>query len=374
MPKKIKKKLTFIEQMNYRRENNNHIIDKLVKLDWVKPAENINSCANLFYLETYNNKNDELNNKQKVKVVYSCKNKFCANCAFLRSRKLFSDTYKVLTDIVNNEINFIAYHLTLTVKNPTIDNYTHYQTIMNKALYLMFKKTSKYKFKNYVLGYQSSRETTQDVGAKCRDELHPHIHMLLLMRSDFCYSNGEAKFTKYDILEEWNSCLKYFDPTFPTTTQGAFNKIKSKTEAEAAIYGKDVDLQNSAISEVSKYPVKISDLINMTPDHFRVLYNSLNHARLITFGGLIKQTRAKLKVKNDDVIDVFLNENQYELVKIEMFNLFKNKYQKKEMSEIDLAHHVIVANGDLNRWTLNRKFTSPELQHWLNLCDKKNYE
>lgn len=328
-----------IDKMNKFRKNNNIIIDKFKNIEEVKTAQNIDCCSSAFYLKTYYEKNlvAGINQKQKIKPFYLCKNKFCSNCCYLRSKKLFVETYKVVENIkVKKNIDFIAYHLTLTVKNPTVEDYTNYQNIMNKAFILLMKKSSKYKFKNWVLGYQASRETTQSIQAKLRNELHPHIHILLLLKPEF-YSdkNRSYKLTQQEILQEWNSCLKHYDPHFPEATQIAFKKIKSKTDIEVLEYGKNVDLQNSAIAEVSKYPVKISDLTLMSTNHFEVLNNALFGARLITYGGLIKQVRAELKINDNEVKDMFLNQSEYELVKVELFNLFNNSYIKKNMDIID---------------------------------------
>ena len=344
MPKKPK---TFLEKMNKNVENNTSIITKYKQLN-TKDADNILHCASSFFLEkyfsqyqksdnpeiSYNDFNDAV---EKMKPFFLCKNKFCSNCTFLRSRKLFVETYNILDNIVNvKNINFIAYHLTLTVKNPAVEHYKTCQDTMNKAFKLLVKSTSKYKFKDFILGYQSSRETTQNKDARLRGELHPHIHVLLLLKPDFLY-DCRSKMTKNDILREWNMCLKYFDPTFPESTQIALQKIKSKTEAEASIYGKSVDLQNNAIAEVSKYPVKISDLVDMPIEDFKVLDKTLHHARLITYGGIIKTVRAELKFSDEKIEDKFLNPEKYKLYEVKFYELLNKKYIEKPITELEQA-------------------------------------
>jgi hypothetical protein len=345
------KQKSFIDKMNDYRKNNQSIINKFEIIEDKKTASKIDACANSFYLKSYaqvkylkvDNSTGELkkhydidNIKNKMQPFFTCKNKFCSNCCYLRSKKLFVETYKVLENIVvNKQITFIPYHLTLTVKNPTIEEYTHYQNVMNKAFKLLVKNTSKYKFKNFILGYQASRETTQSQEAKLRNELHPHIHILLLLKSDFVDKFRVAKITQSQILQEWNECLKHYDSSFPEVTQLAMKKIKSKTDAEAAVYGNNVDLQNSAIAEVSKYPVKISDLTKMSDKDFKVLNNALFNARLITYGGIIKQVRAELKMSDKKVIDAFLGEETFELIKVQLYNLLNNKYKEIEMDILD---------------------------------------
>ena len=346
MPKKPK---TFLEKMNKNVENNTSIITKYKQLN-TKDADNILHCASSFFLEkyfsqyqksdnpeiSYNDFNDAV---EKMKPFFLCKNKFCSNCTFLRSRKLFVETYNILDNIVNvKNINFIAYHLTLTVKNPAVEHYKTCQDTMNKAFKLLVKSTSKYKLKDFILGYQSSRETTQNKDARLRGELHPHIHVLLLLKPDFISDcNRVQKMTKNDILEEWNSCLKHFDRTFPECTELRMNKIKSKTEAEASIYGKSVDLQNNAIAEVSKYPVKISDLVDMPIEDFKVLDKTLHHARLITYGGIVKTVRAELKFSDEKIEDKFLNPEKYKLYEVKFYELLNKKYIEKPIGELEQA-------------------------------------
>lgn len=344
MPKKPK---TFLDKMNKNVENNTSIITKYEQLNKEK-ANDIAHCASSFFLEKHFlqyqkldnpeiSYNDFDNSMEKMKPFYLCKNKFCSNCTFLRSRKLFVETYDILDNIVNvKNINFIAYHLTLTVKNPVVEHYKTCQNTMNQAFKLLVKSTSKYKFKDFILGYQSSRETTQNKDARLRGELHPHIHVLLLLKPDFFY-DCRSKMTKNDILREWNMCLKYFDATFPESTQIALQKIKSKTDAEAAVYGKSVDLQNSAIAEVSKYPVKISDLVDMSISDFEVLDKTLHHARLITYGGIIKTVRAELKFSDEKIEDKFLNHEKYKLYEVKFYELLNKKYVEKPITELENA-------------------------------------
>lgn len=319
-----------IDRMTKFRQTNNNVISKFQNINNHKTANNINSCSNAFLLQTYQQigMNREDTKKYKIKPFYLCRNKFCSNCAYLRSKKLFVETYQVIENIkIKKNIDFLPFHLTLTVKNPTVKEYRHYHNIINQAFKLLMKKTSKYKFKDYVLGYQSSRETTQSPEAKLRNELHPHIHVLLLLKPEFYNETTRTyKLTKNDILEEWNKCLKNYDKTFPECTQLDFKRIKNKTDIEALEYGNNVDLENSAIAEVSKYPVKTSDLTNMSDNHFDILNDTLFGARLITYGGLIKEVRAELKMKDDEIKDMFLNQKQYECIKVELYNLICNRF------------------------------------------------
>ena len=313
------------------------------KLELSKTVKNINSCANAFYLETYKNINNvEVSEKtwgnesikEKVKPFTTCKHKFCSNCAYLKSRRLFVNTYKILEQMEIDKVEYIAYHLTLTVKNPLVKDFKKTLDTMNNAFRLMFRQSSKYQFKNYVLGYQASRETTQSSEAKARNELHPHIHTLLLLKPDFYNAKcRNSRMTKQQILAEWNSALKHYDPNFPIATQIDFKQIRTVKDCQEL-----VNLEHNAIAEVSKYPVKISDLKNMNIEDFEVLDKELHNKRLMTFGGLIKEYRAKLKLE-DTTEDTFLNEQSYKLIQVQLYKLIESKYKNIEMNLHDKVNY-----------------------------------
>lgn len=328
-----KSNLSKIGLFQLHRNNNVDIVNKYKNIHQEHTAKNIHLCAYSLYLEKYVN-NTTLEMKEKAKPLMTCKNKFCANCTYLKSRKVLQQTIKVMEYINNNDIKYVPYHLTLTIKNPSVDDFEKTLKTINNAFRLMFKKTSKYKFKNFVLGYQASRETTQSQDAKQRNELHPHIHVLLLLDQKFYNAKSRSsKLTKIDILKEWNLCLRHYDSNFPESTQIDFKQIKTdKTN--------DANLQINAIAEVSKYPVKLGDLTKMSDQHFELLDSVLFNKRLMTFGGIIKDARHKLSLVDEEVgeddINVFsANEvEEYTLSFVELYKVRKQKYKKVEVDKM----------------------------------------
>lgn len=315
---------------------------------YYKQAEALLGCCTRFFSEEW--KSEKLDDtKRKTKPFRTCKNKFCSICAKIRSNKLFHDTYNVIKHIKDNElVEFIPYHLTLTIKNPLYKDFDHYYHVMNEALhdFLDNKQKSKiYKLNKYVLGWQCAREVSQSPEAKGRGELHPHLHILLLLSTDFVNKlNRSNKINKDKILIEWNNALKSQDPEFPETTQIEFVKIKQSKNNNDII-----DNEANAIAEVSKYPIKPEDAIAMDDFVLFDLMKSLENKRMITFGGIIKQVRKELKYKDDVVVDAFIHQDEYKLVNVKLYNYDKTKsiYKKQNIKKSDLLEYRTLSSTEL---------------------------
>lgn len=302
---------------------------------------NMKKCCNRFFSETWFSESLD-DTKRKQKPFTTCKNKFCAICCKIRSNKLFHQTYDVVEYIKENEEDFIPFHLTLTVKNPKYAEFSNYYKIMNDAIHdLLDKKTSVFKLTEFVLGWQCAREISQCEAAKEKGTLHPHLHILLLLKKSFI--KGRVKKIKNDdILKEWNYALKIQDPNFPDCTEISFNKItKSKLKNDLS----------EAIAEVSKYPTKPSDMLNMPDDVLLDLLKNLSGARMVTFGGIIRKTRKLLKMKSDEVVDSFTHEELYELQNVKLYNFNGGIYKRQNIKKSDLLEYRVQHSSLLTELT-----------------------
>lgn len=326
---------------NARFNNDDYNLNK-----YYKQSEQLTNCCNRFFAETYEMDLGFFGTavKRKTKPFRTCKSKFCSICTKIRSNKLFHDTHKVITKIQEDKQKFVAYHLTLTVKNPIVSEFNKYYNVMNEALHDMLdskQKSKVYKLNKYILGWQCAREVTQSKDAKMRDELHPHIHLLLLLDADFVDKYRVAKLTKKDILAEWNNALQAQDPNFPHVTQAHFDKVKpNKTK-------NNYDLA-SAIAEVSKYPMKPSDLLNMYDSTLLDLLILLEGRRMVTFGGIIRKYRKMLKLQ-DVVVDAFIDEDLFKLVSVKLYNYnaTNNQFYKQNIKKSDLLEYRILSSSEL---------------------------
>jgi hypothetical protein len=308
-----------------------------------KQASNMQKCCNRFFAEIWESEKLK-DTKRKTKPFQTCKNKLCAICCKIRSNRLFNQTYNVVDYIKDQEIKFIPYHLTLTIKNPTYSQFSDYYKIMNDAVHDLLDKHQKskiYKLRNFVLGWQCAREVSQIESAKDSGELHPHLHILLLLSPDFIVGRS-PKLNEDDILAEWNYALKSQKPNFPNCTQMTFKKIQAD---------KKITLLNSeanAIAEVSKYPTKPGDMLCMPDVVLLDLLKNLSGARMVTFGGIIKQVRAELGYSgNVEVVDGFIREDLYKLTGLKLYNFSNGIYKRQNIRKTDLLEYRTISSAEL---------------------------
>lgn len=350
------------DSINY---NNLYVINerelKIKAMECSKVVKNMSQCSNRFFTETWESEKLE-DIKRKSKFFKTCKNKFCAVCCKIRSNKIFHETYNVIQNIKQKNIDYVPFHLTLTIKNPTYDQFDSYFKVMNNAFHLLLDKKQRQpnlKIRNYVLGWQAGREITQSPAAKIRGELHPHMHVLLLLDPKYA-DDFSIKSLEKQALLEWNYCLKKQDVNFPEVTEVKIAKIKVNEENNN---NDIVDNEAIAIAEVSKYPTKPADLIIMEADVLVNLYLSLKNARIITFGGLMKTTRAELKFDEKTVEDKFINEEFYKLVSVHLYNYFNGKYNKQNITKKDLLEHRVISNTTLIEYQHSKNKEKVEDDH-----------
>lgn len=352
----ISKKLTNALQ---KEEQNLAVLSDITKIDiknyaeyvdlhkFQKQASNMQKCCNRFFAEIWESEKLQ-DTKRKTKPFQTCKNKLCAICCKIRSNRLFNQTYNVIDYIKENEIKFIPYHLTLTIKNPTYNQFADYYKIMNDAVHDLLDKHQKskiYKLRNFVLGWQCAREVSQIESAKDSGELHPHLHILLLLSPDFVHKK-RRKITDDDILAEWNYALKAQKADFPDCTQMTFKKIQADKETTL------LNAEANAIAEVSKYPTKPGDMLCMPDVVLLDLLKNLSGARMVTFGGIIKQVRAELGYSgNVEVVDGFIREDLYKLTGIKLYNFIQGIYKRQNIRKIDLLEYRTISSSELTELT-----------------------
>jgi hypothetical protein len=309
-----------------------------------KQVKSLLGCCDRFFVEKWHSDNLD-DTKRKQKPFRTCKNKFCAICCKIRSNKLFYDTYNVIDYIKKNDVvEFVPYHLTLTIKNPTYEKFKHYYDVMNSAIHNMLDKNQRskvYKLNKYVEGWQCAREISQSEAAKNAGELHPHLHILLLLKPSFLNKNKKPLLSKAKILAEWNNALKANDANFPKCSEIKLVKVKQNDLKNG------VDNEANAIAEVSKYPTKPADLIKMDDAILLDLLKNLYGARMVTFGGVIKDIRKLLKISDEGVVDVFINENEYKLIDVKLYNFIDNVYKKQNIRKKDILEFRLLASSEL---------------------------
>lgn len=344
----------YLEDYEKRKFNNDDLIKKIQCIDddfGTKTAENIRNCHNMFWSEIWKNKYNSSNNQIKTRPFQTCKNKFCSLCAKLRARKILCRTYNAMTEIQNKH-SFIARHLTLTIKNPKIDDFENSWDSMNKAFHLFVNKYPE--LFQYVIGWQAGREVTQSKEAKERGEFHPHIHMLLLMRPEFDSGNSHFLQTKKQILGKWNkSCNSY-------GLKSSQIEIKTITAKENSEFS---DKFLAAICEVAKYPTAPQDIKNMSQEDFEVLYNVLFKKRLYSTGGVLKEELAK---QDEDLQITELDDKFLDSVFSCSFN-YQGKIET-EQEDIERYKKYLEQMDAKRKLTLETKPKNRDVTNILKLC------
>lgn len=220
----------------------------------------------------------------KLKQAWFCKNRQCPMCNWRRARKYSAQISQVLDVLLEREPNVQFLFLTLTVKN--CEGYELDETIkkLHKAFNLMMRYA---KVKKNLMGYVRATEISYN---NVDGTYHPHIHVLLVVRSNYFSGRGENYITQKEWIQLWKKAMKLdYDPRVDVRK----------------VYDHKGQGLVSAVKETAKYPVKPMDnevddegeMLQITYD----LYHGLKRKRLLSFGGILKDIKNELGL--DDVED-----------------------------------------------------------------------
>lgn len=260
----------------------------------------------------------------KLYQAYYCKVRLCPMCNWRRSMKIAWQN-KQIVEKANESYKLRWLFLTLTVKNCEADQLKETVDHMMKAWnrFIGYKR-----IKEAVKGYFRALEITKDrdefvtkkryfrnrkyydkQGLKPGDSnpnygtYHPHFHVLLCVPTNYF---GKLYIKQKEWQQFWKRAMKLdYDPVVdvrpvkPKKDQPDLEKIED--EIKQAIR------EQKAILEVSKYPVKDTDVLptnKLTTEGIDTVYtldNSIAHKRLIGYGGILKELRKELNL--DDAED-----------------------------------------------------------------------
>lgn len=229
----------------------------------------------------------------KLKSARFCKSRVCPICNWRRSLKLFSQVHRMI-DELNKVDNFNYLFLTLTLKNCYHDEL---EGTINKVNYAFKQFCKKVKIKKMLMGYMKAIEITYN---KVDCSYHPHLHCILQAPASYYknYKNADRDriyVTHSEFRQAWKECLKVdYDP------QVNIKKIE--------------DCQGEAIAEVAKYPTKINNLFQLDDEEgkqvLRTFFTATRGKRMISFGGMFKEVRAWLKMKDIEADTDLINADE----------------------------------------------------------------
>ena len=243
--------------------------------------------------------------KMKLYKAYFCKVRLCPMCNWRRSLKVAAQN-KLIVERANETESVTWLFLTLTVKN--VEGHELKSTVedMMKA----WHSFSKYaKFKKSVKGYFRALEITKnrDWNSKSYGTYHPHFHVLLCVPKSY-FKKKDLYITHDEWLNMWQKALKIdYKPIVSIQKVKPKEKPKNPLDVENELSKAMKDMEEiNAVFEVSKYPVKDTDVIRgdkLTKDNVETLLafdTAIARKRLIAYGGLLKQIHKELNLDDED--------------------------------------------------------------------------
>ncbi|TFW45525.1 replication protein [Bacillus sp. 005/A4HT-01/001] len=260
---------------------------------YLKKAEKVCGCAEYLVF-----KKDRKTGKLKLSQAYFCKVRLCPMCAWRRSLKIAYHN-KLIVEEANRKYAPAWIFLTLTVKNVEGENLEQTISDMMKAWNRLFGYKA---VKTAVLGYFRALEITKNHE---QNTYHPHFHVLIPVKRNYF---GKSYIKQSEWTSLWKRAMK-LDYTPIVHVQ----RVKGKKSIDAEGIEKEVREameEQKAILEVSKYPVKDTDVIRgdkVTEDNLDTVYyldGALASRRLIGYGGILKEIHQELKLTDAEEGDL----------------------------------------------------------------------
>lgn len=271
-------------------------------------AKRMRSCADTLVFK-------ETGEGLKLTEAYFCQVRLCPMCTWRRSLKIAFQN-KLIVQEANRRKRLRWLFLTLTVKNVEGKDLPMIMKDMMEA----WNRFAGYKrVKDNIIGWFRGLEVTRN---RETGEYHPHFHVLLCVSTSYFTNKGnyinQAEWTSL-----WQKAMKVsYTPIVHIQAVKARQTKKTifQTITEIEQNNRSV-AEEKAVFEVSKYPVKDSDVIDYTDidtsaEVVRTLDKTLSYKRLIAYGGLLKDIKNELDlgdVEKEDANLVRIDESADEI-------------------------------------------------------------
>lgn len=267
--------------------------------DLPSKAERMQECANVL---TFKQTADRL----KLFQAWFCKVRLCPMCNWRRSLKIAFHNKKIVEEVNKREkVRWIF--LTLTIQNVQGSELKDSISDMMEGFRRLFMYS---KVKKVTKGYFRALEVTKNrnKASDWNNTYHPHFHVLMAVKPSY-FTRDYIKHDEWVSL--WKKALQVdYSPVVNVQA------VKPKKEVDLNGIEKDVKhamQEQKAILEVSKYPVKDTDVLpsqELSEDGIETvgtLDDALSYKRLIAYGGLLKEIHKELNLddaENGDLIKV----------------------------------------------------------------------
>ncbi|MBS4751171.1 protein rep [Carnobacteriaceae bacterium zg-ZUI78] len=237
--------------------------------------------------------------------TWFCKNKLCPICNWRRSMKYSYQAMQIVTEAMRKEPKGRFLFLTLTVKNICAEDLNHQLSELTKSFKRLFERK---KVTKNLIGFLRATEVTRNSETEL---YHPHLHVLMFVKSSYFKGNGENYISQDEWQAMWKQSAKLtYDPIVDIRC------VKPNEK-------KGIDDMQAAVLETAKYPVKpINEMGKTEKEKLQItddLYRGLYRKRQIAFGGLFKQIKKELAcddIESGDLVNVENEKNISEDVEL----------------------------------------------------------
>ena len=220
-----------------------------------------------------------------------CRDRLCPMCQWRMSMTKYRQMMEVLSALSerfkNQEI--FASMLTLTCRNVPVEELKGTLVTFGRAWQAVSRRVCL--TQSHVIGWARNTEITRNPRAK---NYHPHIHVFLLWEADETLDiNSEVK----AIRQEWE---RQIQADYPTIWHHEIAFSKSGTAKYITDYQSDAE---AAAAEASMYALSSSVLLQIPEDELSSFAYAINNVKMTGYGGIIKQVRAQLDLKEEAIDD-----------------------------------------------------------------------
>ncbi|MEK4504387.1 protein rep [Bacillus sp. FSL R12-0069] len=261
-----------------KKIKNQSVADSFHDAGLKKKAGLVKTCANVLQFK-------RVEGGLKLAHAWFCKVRLCPICNWRRSMKIAQQNREIVLE-ANKREKLRWIFLTLTT-GQTVEGKDLKERIEHSMK--SFNRLMKYKrVDDVVRGYFRGLEVTKSKG-----KYHPHFHVLIAVKPSYF----KDKYIKQnDWSEIWQKALKLdFKPTVDIRAVKPNEKHRKLTEDNVKEF-------EGALQEVSKYPVKDTEFLKGDRQESAMtvytMDKSLSYKRLIGYGGLLKEIRKELQLKD----------------------------------------------------------------------------
>ena len=292
------------------RQTTERLGDVYEFLEWLTKALRVKQCAT--YLEFIECSIDSKHPKKLVDANF-CKDRMCSQCQWRKSMRQFGVAVQVGHELRRREraegkfeSQFIF--LTLTIPNVTLEK-------LSDAIDELFagwdRLRKRREVKKVMLGYHRALEISYNAKT---NTFHPHIHAAIVVSPN--YFNGHNYIKRDRWLEMWQEAMR-----MPEITQVDVRKIRGKKGQDEVISGfaeackYSLKYWASTLSKEEQKRIKkkakaagvdfgmeghiwLRDTLEESADVVGKLSCAIHGRRLVQFGGLLRDIKRELKLKD----------------------------------------------------------------------------